>query len=154
MTSFSSLCTVQNGKLVSNSWTKLLRESNHVLYDSQWQAGSNDMQFYLFAWLRMHYCIFACYMISEVIEPASKVTGWPRTLNLSTIPFVASRPTRSFFPRRSSSIRSETNDKKTSMPYNLPKLPEAIAKTLPMGPTFPESHSIYRTTKIFEVVGC
>ena len=43
-----------------------------------------------------------------VIDLAWKVNQWPRTLKLVIIGFLASRATRSFFPRSSSSTRGQT----------------------------------------------
>ena len=44
----------------------------------------------------------------SALDLTSEVTGWPRTLSLYINLFVSRRATRSFFPRSSSSIRSET----------------------------------------------
>ena len=45
---------------------------------------------------------------TSALDLTSEVTGWPRTLSLYINFFVSRRATRSFFPRSSSSIRSET----------------------------------------------
>ena len=44
----------------------------------------------------------------SALHLTSEVTGWPRTLSLYINLFVSRRARRSFFPRSSSSIRSET----------------------------------------------
>ena len=57
---------------------------------SQWSAGSSYMLHELFAWLLLH----ASWPLRSLPEP--QVTGWPRTSNVGTIPFLLWRPTRSF----------------------------------------------------------
>ena len=57
-------------------------------------------------------CMIACLHANiwqlRSLNWTREISSWPRTLNLGTILFLLTRPTRSFFPRLSRPIRSET----------------------------------------------